>query len=225
MRQSIRDEVMKLTSRLAQRCHQSVADDHSALIARYARLDTACHAFDAFTGCRPVEDSDIFETLSQRRREIADVLAHANLEAFEREAAPGLYLAIPYFYWCSDIQPIWLVNRTHEPCTYVRRACYAFASADDGVDEYRTASSAFADGIAAGAVIQPAEKLQIDDYSMRVDGDFVSVRRVILVVNGERGEYFVSISKLAGYLTCQHLNGLHELKSVQSVQGERPATF
>jgi len=38
MQQSIRDEVMKLTSRLAQRCHQSVADDHSALIARYARL-------------------------------------------------------------------------------------------------------------------------------------------------------------------------------------------
>ncbi|HGP2851154.1 TPA: hypothetical protein ACLGZ6_005891, partial [Pseudomonas aeruginosa] len=131
----------------------------------------------------------------------------------------------PYFYWCSDIQPIWLVNRTHEPCTYVRRACYAFASADDGVDEYRTASSAFADGIAAGAVIQPGEKLQIDDYSMRVDGDFVSVRRVILVVNGERGEYFVSISKLAGYLTCEHLHGLHELKSVQSVQGKKPTTF
>jgi len=97
--------------------------------------------------------------------------------------------------------------------------------ADDGVDEYRTASSAFADGIAAGAVIQPGQKLQIDDYSMRVDGDFISARRVILVVNGERSEYFVSISKLAGYLTCEHLHGLHELKSVQSVQGEKSATF
>lgn len=48
MRQSIRDEVMKLTSRLAQRCHQSVAEEHAALIARYARLDTACDAFNAF---------------------------------------------------------------------------------------------------------------------------------------------------------------------------------
>lgn len=105
-------------------------------------------------------------------------------------------------------------------CTYVRRACYAFASADDGVDEYQTTSSAFADGIAADAVIQLSEKLQIDDYSMRVDGDFVNVRRVILVVNGERGEYFASISKLAGFLTCEHLHGLHALKSVQSVPGE-----
>ncbi len=115
-----------------------------------------------------------------------------------------------------------VVNRTHEPCTYVRRACYAFASADDGVDEYRTASSAFADGIAAGAVIQPGEKLQIDDYSMRVDRDFISARRVILVVNGERSEYFVSITKLAGFLTCQNRHGLHELKSVKS---DKPVTF
>jgi len=69
MRQSIRDEVMKLISGLAQRCHQSMADEHGALIARYARLDTACDAVNAFTGCRPAEDSDIFETLSQRRRD------------------------------------------------------------------------------------------------------------------------------------------------------------
>lgn len=39
MRQSISDEVMKLTSRLAQRCHKSVAEEHAAHLARYARLD------------------------------------------------------------------------------------------------------------------------------------------------------------------------------------------
>lgn len=215
MRQSIRDEVMQLTSRLAQRCHPRVAEQYAAQISRYARLDTACATFDAFAGCRPAEDADVFEMLSMRRRQIADVLAHVNLDAYEQELTPGLYLAIPYFNWCSDKKPIWLVNRTDAPCTYVSRSCYAFASADDGIDEYRTAGSAFGDGIAAGAVIQPGEKLEIDEYSMRVDGDFINVRRVILSVDGEREEYFVSISKLAGYLTCEHLHGFHALKRVQ----------
>jgi hypothetical protein len=50
---------------------------------------------------------------------------------------------------------------------------------------------------------------------MRVDGDFINVRRVILIVDGERAEYFVSISKLAGYLTCEHLHGFHALTRVQ----------
>jgi hypothetical protein len=215
MRQSIRDEVMQLTSRLAQRCHPHVAEQLKAQLARFARLDTACDAFNAFLGCRPAEDADVFEMLSMRRREIADVLAHANLDAYEQELASGLYLAIPYFIWCSDKKPIWLVNRTDAPCTYVSRSCYAFASADDGIDEYRTAGCAFADGIAADAIIQPGEKLRIDDYSMRVDGDFINVKRVILIVDGELGEYFVSISKLAGYLTCENLYGFHALKRVQ----------
>lgn len=215
MRQSIRDEVMQLTSRLEQRCHPRVAEQHKAQLARFARLDTACDAFNAFLGCRPAEDADVFEMLSMRRRQIADVLAHANLDAYEQELAPGLYLAIPFFNWCSDKKPIWLVNRTDALCTYISRSNYAFASADEGVDEYRTAGSAFSDGIAAGAVIQPGEKLRIDEYSMRVDGDFINVRRVILIVDGERAEYFVSISKLAGYLTCEHLHGFHALTRVQ----------
>lgn len=215
MRQSIRDEVMQLTSRLTQRCHPHVAEQHAALLARFARLDTACDAFNAFLGCRPADDADVFETLSLRRRQIADVLADANLDAYEHQMAPGLYLAIPYFNWCSDKKPIWLVNRTSVPCTYIRRSSYAFASNDDGVDEYSTAGSALADGIAADAIIQPGEKLEIDEYSMRVDGDFINVRRVILSVDGEREEYFVSISKLAGYLTCENLHGFHALKRVQ----------
>ncbi len=117
MRQSIRDEVMQLTSRLEQRCHPRVAEQHKAQLARFARLDTACDAFNAFLGCRPAEDADVFEMLSMRRRQIADVLAHANLDAYEQELAPGLYLAIPFFNWCSDKKPIWLVNRTDALCT------------------------------------------------------------------------------------------------------------
>ncbi|MDG9922421.1 MULTISPECIES: hypothetical protein [unclassified Pseudomonas] len=205
---------MSLTASLAERCHPQVADQYGTELARYARLDTACDAFNAFAGCRPAEDSDVFDTLSQRRREIAEVLAQANLSAYEREVSPGLYLAIPYFDWCSDKQPIWLVNRTDAPCTYLRRSSYAFASTDDGVDEYRTAGSAFDDGIASGSVIQPGQKHQIDTYSMSFDGDFISARRVALIIDGERDEYFVSISKLAGFLTCQHLHGLHKLNRV-----------
>lgn len=215
MRRLVYEQVMGMTSRLVQACHPQVAEQHAALLARFARLDTACDAFNAFLGCRPADDADVFETLSLRRRQIADVLAHANLDAYEQGLTPGLYLAIPYFNWCSDKQPICLVNRTDAPCTYISRSCYAFASVDEGVDEYRTAGSAFTDGIAAGAVIQPGEKLEIDEYSMRVDGDFINVRRVILIVDGERAEYFVSISKLAGYLTCENLHGFHALKRVQ----------
>lgn len=214
MRRLVYEQVMGLTTRLVQICHPQVAEQHAALLARFARLDTACDAFNAFLGCRPADDADVFETLSLRRRQIADVLADANLAAYEHQMAPGLYLAIPYFNWCSDKKPIWLVNRTSVPCTYIRRSSYAFASNDDGVDEYSTAGSAFSDGIAAEAVIQPGEKLEIDDYSMRVDGDFIAVKRVILIVDGERDEYFVSITKLAGYLTCEHLRGFHKLNRV-----------
>jgi len=77
------------------------------------------------------------------------------------------------------------------------------------------AYSAFADGIVAGAVIEPGEKLQIDEYSMSWDGDFVSNRRVVLLVEGERGEWLSSVSKLAGYLWDEDLHGLHLLKRVK----------
>lgn len=217
MRQSISDEVMKLTSRLSQRCHPSVAEEHAALIARYARLDTACDAFNAFNGCRPVDDDDLFDSLAERRRGIADLLAMANLDAFEQEKADGLFLAIPYFCWCSDKQPVFLVNRTSQAVTYIRRRLYAFASADDGIDEYQTAGCAFADGIAAGSVIQSGERLQVDAYSMSYDGDFISNRRVVILIDGERAEWFVSVSKLAGYLWDEDLHGLHKLQRVKSL--------
>lgn len=216
MRQSIRDEVMKLTSRLAQRCLPRVAEQYAAQLARYARLDTACDAFNSFTGCRPDDDADVFDSLSQRRRGIADLLARANLDAFEQEKADGLFLAIPFFSWCSDKQPVLLVNRTNQAVTYIRRRLYAFASAGNGIDEYQTASSAFADGIAAGSVIQPGERLQVDDYSMSYDGDFISNRRIVLIIEGERAEWFVSVSKLAGFLCDEDLHGFHELKRTQS---------
>ena len=166
-------------------------------------------------GCRPLADEDVFSTLAQRRSQIADLLAQANLEAFEQEAEPGIYLTIPYFLRCSDKQPVWLLNRTAQRVTYIRRSLYAYASTDDGVDEYQDSGSAFADGIAAGAVIEPSEKLQIDTYSMSWDGDFVSNRRVVLLVDDERGEWFASISKLAGFLWDENLHGLHLLKKVK----------
>ncbi len=94
---------------------------------------------------------------------------------------------------------------------------YAYASTDEGIDEYQTASNAFADGIAASSVIEPGGRLQIDDYSMSFDGDFVSNRRVILLIDGARSEWFTSISKLGGYLWDEALHGLHALKKVKDL--------
>lgn len=224
MRRPIHDEVMKLTARLSQRCHPGVAEHHAALIARYARIDTACGALDSFNGCRPADDEDAYTPLAQRRSHIADVLAHANLNAFEQAADPGLYLAIPYFDRCSDKQPVFLVNRTLEPVTYIRRRLYAYASTDDGIDEYTSAGSGFSDGIAAGAVIRPGEKLQIDEYSMSFDGDFVSNRRIMLLHEGERAEWVVSVSKLAGFLWDEELHGFHQLKRVQADSSKQPTS-
>jgi len=211
----IYDEVMSRAARWANGCHPSVAERYANELTRYARLMSACDALESFMGCRPLADEDVFSTLAQRRTQIADLLAQANLEAFEQEAEPGIYLAIPYFLRCSDKQPVWLLNRTAQRVTYIRRSLYAYASTDDGVDEYQESGSAFADGIVAGAVIEPGEKLQIDEYSMSWDGDFVSNRRVVLLVEGERGEWLSSVSKLAGYLWDEDLHGLHLLKRVK----------
>ncbi|WP_256586077.1 hypothetical protein [Pseudomonas sp. Choline-3u-10] len=156
----------------------------------------------------------MFALLSQRRAQIADLIARANLDAYEQELPSGLYLAIPFFPRCSDKQPVWLVNRTAKPVTYLSRSLCASASTDDGVDEYRAAGSAFKDGIAVSALIAPGERLQIDEYSMSLDGDFVSNRRIVLHIDGERREWFVSISKLGGYLWDEELHGFHALKDV-----------
>lgn len=156
----------------------------------------------------------MFALLSQRRAQIADLIARANLDAYEQELPSGLYLAIPFFPRCSDKQPVWLVNRTAKPVTYLSRSLYAFASTDDCVDEYRAAGSAFKGGIAVSALIAPRERLQIDEYSMSFDGDFVSNRRIVLLIDGERREWFVSISKLGGYLWDEELHGFHALKDV-----------
>lgn len=217
LNQPIRDEVMRRAQSLGKECHPAVAERHADELARYARLTSACDALESFTGLRPPADEDVFYLLAQRRSQIADVLAQANLEAFEQEAEEGIYVAIPYFARCSDKQPVWLVNRTAQRITYVRQSLYAFASTDDGVDEYRAAGSAFVAGVAADAVIEPDQKLQIDTYSMSWDGDFVSNRRVMLLIEGERGEWFASISKLAGYLWDEQLHGLHVLKMVKSL--------
>jgi len=185
--------------------------------ARYARLTSACDALESFLGVRPIIDDDAFGVLTTRRSQVADLIAHANLNAYEQEAPEGLYLAIPFFSRCSDKQPVWLLNRTGQCVTYLRRQLYAYASTDDGIDEYQTAGNAFADGIAASSVIEPGGRLQIDDYSMSFDGDFVSNRRVILLIHGVRSEWFTSISKLGGYLWDEELHGLHALKKVKDL--------
>lgn len=41
--------------------------------------------------------------------------------------------------------------------------------------------------------------------------DFVSNRRIILLINGVRSEWLTSISKLGGYLWDEELHGLHVL--------------
>jgi len=66
-------------------------------------------------------------------------------------------------------------------------------------------------------VIGPGQKLKIDTYLMSWDGDFVSNRRIVLLIEGERGEWFASISKLAGYLWDKQLHGLHLLNMVKSL--------
>jgi len=210
----IHDEVISRASRLASDCHPQVAPHHADELARYARVTSACDALESFLGARPRMDDDVFALLSQRRAQIADLIAWANLNAYEQELPSGLYLAIPFFPRCSDKQPVWLVNRTAKPVIYVSRSLYAFASTDDGVDEYRTAGSAFKDGIAVSALIAPGERLQIDEYSMTFDGDFVSNRRIVLHIDGERREWFASISKLGGYLWDAELHGFHALKDV-----------
>lgn len=214
IRRPIRDTVINLTTGLADRCHPQVAERHSAELARYARLCCACDALESFLGMRPRVDDDAFALLSARRAEVADQLARANLLAWEQEAVEGLYLAIPYLTHCSDKQPVWLVNRTAQQVTYLGRKLYAFASTDEGVDEYQTSGNAFADGIAGSAVLAPGERLQIEDYSMSFDGDFVSNRRVILLIGSQRSEWLTSISRLGGYLWDEELHGLHRLTPV-----------
>ena len=162
-------------------------------------------------------DDDAFDVLATRRSQVADLIAHANLQAYEQEAPEGLYLAIPFFSRCSDKQPVWLLNRTEQRVTYLRRLLYAYASTDDGIDEYQTAGNAFADGIAASAEIEPGQRLQVDDYSMSFDGDFVSNRRIILLIDSVRSEWFTSISKLGGYLWNKELYGLHRLEKVKEL--------
>ena len=217
LRRPIHDEVMGLASRLAEKCHPQVALQHAQELARYARLTSACDALESFLGGRPRMDDDAFDVLATRRSQVADLIAHANLQAYEQEAPEGLYLAIPFFSRCSDKQPVWLLNRTEQRVTYLQRLLYAYASTDDGIDEYQTAGNAFADGIAASAEIEPGQRLQVNEYSMSFDDDFVSNRRIILMIDGERSEWVTSITKLGGYLWDEELHGLHALKKVKEL--------
>lgn len=213
----IHDEVMASTARLAQMCHTTVAAKYKHELERYARLSTACDALESFLGGRPRDDDDVFHVLAERRMQIADAVAQANLMVYLDKAPTGLYLAVPYFPRCSDKQPLFLVNHTESAITYLGRKLYAYASTDDGIDEYRTSGNAFADGIAAISVIGPGAKLRIEDYSMSFDGDFVSNRRVILLINSLRTEWFTSISKLGGFLRDEGQHGLHPLVCVDGM--------
>ncbi len=91
--------------------------EHAEELARYARLTSSCDALESFSGCRPRIDDDVFDVLARRRSQVADLIAHTNLQAYEQEAPEGLYLAIPFFSRCSDKQPVLLLNRTNQPVT------------------------------------------------------------------------------------------------------------
>lgn len=211
------DDVMGSITRLSQLCHATVATKYKRELERYDRISTACDALESFLGCRPREDDDIFQMLAERRMQVADLITQANIFACLDEALPGLYLAVPYFCRCSDRQPVWLINLTEKAITYLGRKLYAYATTDDGIDEYRTSGNAFADGIAESSMIESGGMLQVDDYSMSFDGDFVSNRRVILLIDGIRMEWFTSISKLGGFLWDEDQHGLHPLTCVDEV--------
>ncbi len=203
--------VMQAAKYWAGECHPDVAARHAQNLARYARLSAACAALESFVGLRPRDDDDLFEALARRRQAIADQLAQENLAAYAAGAAPGLYLAIPFFTRCSDRQPVWLLNRSDKPLTYLGRKTSAFASVDDGIEYHDREGSAFADRIADQATVQPGEQLKIDDYSMSFDGDFIGTHRVVLLCEGQRSEWHTVIPKLAGYL-YNELHGLHRLE-------------
>ena len=212
---TIHTEVLGLATQLAQECHPHVAQQHAAALARYARLTSACDALESFIGMRPRDDDDAFALLAQRRTEIADQLAGANLQAYTQEAPAGLYLAIAHFSRCTDKQPIWLLNLSEQRITYLRRKMHAYASADDGIDQCQGSGNAFADGIAASCVIEPGGRLQIDEYALNFDGDFVSSHRITLLIAGVRSDWFCTISKLGGYLWDEKRHGLHLLERVK----------
>lgn len=212
----IRDLVMESTGQFEQDCHPAVVESHRETIARYARLNAACDSLESFLGSRPEHDRDTFEQLFARRREIADELAGLNLEAHLADVEEGIHLAIPFFSRCSDLQPVWLVNRSESDIVYIGRKLYAFASADDGIDEYAKRGSAFGDKIAGASRIAPGGKLRIDDYSMSFDGDFMGTHRVVLMRGAEQVEMYALISKLAGYLWDKENHGIHLLKDAES---------
>ena len=111
-RRPIHDEVMSRTSRLTSDCHPLVAERQADALARYARVTSACDALESFLGARPRMDDDVFALLSQRRAQIAALIARANLDAYEQELPSGLYLAIPFFARCSASSPSgWLIGQ------------------------------------------------------------------------------------------------------------------
>lgn len=209
MRNEIRKLVQDSAGFSAATCHPIVREQHGELLQRFSRLDAACTALESFIGSRPRDDDDLFEELASRRRETADALATLNLEAHIAEAMDGLYIAIPFFLNCSDLQPMWLVNRTAGEVTYVGRRVHAHASDDDGIVRFQGDTSAFRDRMGATSTAAPGEQLQIGDYSMRADGDFVSNYRLVLLIGCSRVEARVEVTKLAGFLWDRQCTGLH----------------
>jgi hypothetical protein len=219
-RRPIHDEVTSFTASVSEDCHPSVAMTHKQELERYARISMACESLESFVGFRPRDDDDLFGMLSERRMKIADTLARANLSAYLKELPPGLYLSVPYFHKCSDIQPLSLINLSEKTITYIGRKLYAFASNDNGIDEYHASGNAFASRIAAASEIKPGGALTIDDYSMQVDGDFVGNRIIILLIENVRTEWFTVISKHGGFLWDGDNHGLHRLELVNTLESQ-----
>jgi len=216
MDNAIRTAVFAEVDWVLKDCHPSVAAKMRADIDRYARLNASCGALESFVGLRPRDDDDLFGLISKRRADVAAILAAANLEARIDDLGEGIYLAIPFFSRCSERQPVWLVDKSVAQIVYIGRKLYAFASDDDGVSDYRTRGGALTDGIAPVSTLSPGSKIEIDDYSMSFDGDFIGIHRLVLMIGGEQIEMMTSVGKLAGHLWKEEgMPGCHLLRPVQ----------
>ncbi len=111
LRRPIHDEVMGLALASCTGMPSTSCAAASARAGTVCASDVSMRTFwSLFWVERPRIDDDAFNVLAMRRAQVADHIAHANLQAYEQEAPAGLYLAIPFLLRCSDKQPVWVAE-------------------------------------------------------------------------------------------------------------------
>ena len=217
MARSTETAVFNIKRWVLDQCHADVSASFAADIDRYSRLYTACDALETFAGFRPdddEDDEDLFAELVDRRRLLADRLAAANLDRYLDDAPAGLYLAIPYLDRCSDLQALWLVNKTSEPIDFLGRST-------SGVAVYES-SLCCGDGELVllpreperddDTQLEPGERIVIGEYSISFDGDFATTHRLTIATDGYAQEWVGVVPRLAGYLLQRSTHGIHPLQ-------------